>query len=111
GPAQANSTVTVFDGGSQIATATASGSGVWNYTTTGSVTNSTVHIFTTTASDAAGNTSGVSTAWFEGTPGNDTFTFGSEAQLTAAIVSGNGGTDSISITAPVTLNSGDFANV
>ena len=53
-----------------------------------------------------------SAAWIEGTPGNDTFMLGSEAQLTAPIaISGNGGADTISMTAPVTLNSGDFANV
>ena len=111
GTAEANSSVAVFDGNTQLATVTASGLGAWNYTTTGSITNSSIHIFTTTASDAAGNTSGSSPAWIEGTPGNDTFTLGSEAQLTAPRISGNGGNDTISMTAPVTLNSGDFANV
>ena len=38
--------------------------------------------------------------------------FNSEAQLTAPVaINGNGGADTISMTAPVTLNSGDFANV
>ena len=59
GTAEANSTIAVFDGNTQLATVTASGLGAWNYTTTGSITNSSVHIFTATASDAAGNTSGV----------------------------------------------------
>ena len=56
GTAEANSIVTIFDGSTAIDTVTASGSGAWNYTTTGSVTNSAVHTFTATASDAAGNT-------------------------------------------------------
>ena len=111
GAAEANSNIAIFDGGTQIATVTTSGFGAWSYTTTGSVTDSSPHIFTTNASDAAGNTSGPSTAWIEGTPGNDTFTFSSAAQLTAPIVNGNGGADTIAMTAPVTLNSGDFTNV
>jgi hypothetical protein len=112
GKAEANSNIAVFDGGTQIATVTTSGLGAWNYTTTGSVTNSSAHTFRATASDLAGNTSASSAAWIEGSAGNDTLTFGSEAQLTAPIaISGNGGADTISMTAPVTLNSGDFANV
>ena len=66
GTAEANSTVIVFDGNTQLAAVTASGAGVWNYTTTGSVTNSSVHTFTATASDSAGNTSVPSAAWIEG---------------------------------------------
>ena len=112
GTAEANSTVTVFDAGIQLASVTASGSGVWSYTTTGSVTNSGVHTFTTTASDPAGNSSASSAASVEGSSGNDIFSFGSEVQLTAPIaISGNGGVDTISMSAPVTLNSGDFASV
>ena len=112
GTAEANSTVTVFDSGTQLASVTASGSGVWSYTTTGSVTNSAIHTFTTTASDPAGNTGPSSTAWVEGSSGNDTFSFSSEAQLTApSVISGNGGADTISMSAPVTLNSGDLASV
>ena len=112
GTAEANSTVAIFDGNIQLATATASGAGAWTYTTTGAVTNSAVHTFTATASDPAGNTSAVSAAWVEGSSGNDIFTFGSQVQLTAPIaISGNGGADIIALTAPVTLNSGDFVNV
>ena len=112
GTAEANSTVAIFDGNTQLATVTASVSGSWNYTTTGSVTNSSTHTFTATASDAAGNTSASSAAWIEGIAGNDTFAFGSEASLAApGAVNGNGGADTISMTAAVTLNSGDFANV
>ena len=112
GTAEANSNIAVFDGVTQLTTVAASSFGVWNYTTTGPVTNSSIHNFTATASDAAGNTSAFLAAWIEGTPGNDTFLFNSEAQLSApAVINGNGGTDTVSMTAPVTLNSGDFANV
>ena len=53
-----------------------------------------------------------SLAWIEGWLGNDTFAFSGEAQLTApAAINGNGGADTISMTAPVTLNSGAFTNV
>ncbi len=60
GSAEANSTVKVSDGTTQIGTATANASGVWNLTT-GTLSNAT-HAFTAVALDAAGNTSGVSTA-------------------------------------------------
>ena len=112
GTAEANSNVAIFDGIAQLGTVTASVSGSWSYTTTGSVTNSSTHTFTANASDAAGNTSAFLAAWIEGTSGNDTFAFASEASLVApGAVNGNGGTDTISMIAAVTLNSGDFANV
>ena len=112
GTAEANSNVAVFDGITQLSTVTTSGSGSWSYTTTGSVTNASTHTFTANASDAAGNTSAFLAAWIEGTPGNDTFAFASEASLVApGVINGNGGADTISMIAAVTLNSGDFANV
>ena len=112
GTAEANSIVTIFDGSTAIDTVTTSGLGAWNYTSTGSVTNATMHTFTATASDAAGNAGAPSLAWIEGWLGNDTFAFSAEAQLTApAAINGNGGADTISMTAPVTLNSGAFTNV
>ena len=112
GTAEANSTVAIFEGNAQLATVTASVSGSWSYTTTGSVTNSSTCTFTANASDAAGNTSASSAAWIEGTVGNDTFAFASEASLVASgAVNGNGGADTISMMTAVTLNSGDFANV
>ena len=83
GTAEANSNVAIFDGVTQLATVTASVSGSWSYTTTGSVTNSSTHTFTANASDAAGNTSAFLAAWIEGTSGNDTFAFASEASLVA----------------------------
>ncbi len=69
GTAEANSTVAIFEGNTQLATVTASVSGSWSYTTTGSVTNSSTCTFTANASDAAGNTSAFSAAWIEGTVG------------------------------------------
>ena len=112
GTAEANSTVAIFEGNTQLATVTASVSGSWSYTTTGSVTNSSTCTFTAIASDAAGNASASSAAWIEGIAGNDTFAFASEASLAAlGAVIGNGGADTISMTTAMTLNTGDFANV
>ena len=55
GTADANSKVTVFDGGALLGTATADAGGAWHYTT--SPLSDGPHAFTATASDAAGNTS------------------------------------------------------
>jgi hypothetical protein len=60
GTAEANSVVSVFDGTTQIGTATANGSGVWGYTT-GTLATGT-HSLTARATDAAGNTGAVSGA-------------------------------------------------
>src|SRR5260221_689660 len=110
--AEASRTIAVYDGNTQLTAVTASGLSKGGSTTTGSVTNASIHNFTATASDAAGNTSAFLASWIEGTPGNDTFAFNSEGQLIApALVNGNGGADTIAMTAPVILNSGDFANV
>ncbi len=112
GTAEPNSTVTIFDGATQLDTVTASASGTWTYITVDPVTDSSVHIFTATATDAAGNTGAASAEWIEGSSGNDVFGFGSAAALTAPeAISGNGGADTISMTAAVTLGDGDFAHV
>ncbi len=60
GTAQAGSTVTVFDGTTQIGTATANASGAWSFQT-GELSKAT-HSFTVTAKDAAGNVSAKSQA-------------------------------------------------
>ncbi len=60
GTAEANSTITVYDGNSVVGTATAGSNGAWNFTTGALNTGS--HVLTATASDAAGNTSGHSQA-------------------------------------------------
>ena len=60
GTAEANGTVTVYDGQAALGTTTANASGVWSYTTT-PLANGT-QTFTATATDAAGNTSAASNA-------------------------------------------------
>ncbi|HMM88335.1 Ig-like domain-containing protein [Bradyrhizobium sp.] len=60
GTAAANSTVKVFDGGKQIGTATANSNGAWSYTT--SALSDAAHVLTATATDAAGQSSGASSA-------------------------------------------------
>ena len=109
GSAAASSTVTVFDGATKLGTTTANSSGGWSFTTTEN--NSAIRDFFATVTDAAGNTSAASAAWFEGTAGNDVFSFASEAALVApAAIFGNGGSDTIAITAPATLVDADFAH-
>ena len=58
GTAEANSTVRVFEGGTLLGTVTANGSGAWNYTT--NQLSGGAHVFTASATDAAGNTSVIS---------------------------------------------------
>lgn len=60
GSAEANSTVTIYDGATKLGTAMASASGVWNYTT-GTLSGAS-HSFTVTATDTAGNVSNASQA-------------------------------------------------
>jgi Ca2+-binding RTX toxin-like protein len=60
GNAEANSTVKVFDGSTQIGTATANASGAWS--TTLSQLSAGAHSFTATSTDVAGNTSAASAA-------------------------------------------------
>jgi hypothetical protein len=60
GTAEANTTVKVFDGTSQIGSTTANSSGAWNYTASNLADGN--HSFTSKAVDKAGNTSAASTA-------------------------------------------------
>ena len=60
GTAEANSTIKVYDGATLLGSTTTTGTGAWSYTTT--ALNDGVHNFTSTATDAAGNTSSASTA-------------------------------------------------
>ena len=53
GTAEANALVTLYDGASNIGATSANSGGTWNFTTA-SLSNST-HVFTATATDAAGN--------------------------------------------------------
>jgi len=58
GAAEANSTVKIFDGTTQIGTATADSKGAWSYAASNLATGN--HSFTATDMDAAGNTSAAS---------------------------------------------------
>ena len=60
GTAEANSTVTVFDGTTQLGTATANASGAWSYATAALSAGN--HSFTAKDTDAAGNTGAASSA-------------------------------------------------
>ena len=60
GTAEANSTAKIFDGTTQIGTATANSSGAWSYTTAALADGA--HSLTAKAMDAAGNTSAASAA-------------------------------------------------
>jgi VCBS repeat-containing protein len=56
GTAEANATIKIYDGGNLIGTVTANALGVWSFTP-GTALTPGQHVFTVTASDAAGNTS------------------------------------------------------
>ena len=60
GTAEANSTVNVYDGTTELGTTTANSSGAWNFATTQLASGN--HAFTATDADAAGNTSAASPA-------------------------------------------------
>ena len=60
GTAEANTTVTIYDGQTALGTTAANAAGAWTYTT-GTLANG-PQVFTATATDAAGNTSPVSSA-------------------------------------------------
>src|ERR1019366_1120107 len=60
GTAEANSTVKVYDGATLLGSATANGSGAWNFVTAALVNGA--HSLTATATDVAGNTGAASTA-------------------------------------------------
>lgn len=61
GITEANARVDIYDNGSFVASVTADGSGNWNYTPATALAQGT-HSFTITATDSAGNTSGISSA-------------------------------------------------
>ena len=62
GAAEADSTVTVFDGPAQLGVATADGSGAWNLAVTADLAEG-VHAVSVTATDAAGNVSAASSVF------------------------------------------------
>ena len=112
GTAEAGSTVTVYDGVTQLVPPIPVTGGSWSYPSNTTLKNNAVHDFIVTATDTAGNTSVPSAAYFEGTPGNDTFNFASEAALSAAtLINGGPGTDAVQMTSSVTLTDADFAHL
>ncbi|MCK7241299.1 Ig-like domain-containing protein [Enterobacter kobei] len=62
GTAEANSVVTIFDGGTQIGVVTADGTGAWTFTPETALAEGS-HSFTAQATDPQGNVSAVSVAW------------------------------------------------
>ncbi|HIE5562981.1 TPA: BapA/Bap/LapF family large adhesin [Enterobacter kobei] len=62
GTAEANSVVTIFDGGTQIGVVTADGIGAWTFTPETALAEGS-HSFTAQATDPQGNVSAVSGAW------------------------------------------------
>ncbi|WP_336214425.1 BapA/Bap/LapF family large adhesin [Enterobacter sp. P82] len=62
GTAEANSVVTIFDGGTQIGVVTADGTGAWTFTPDTALTEGS-HSFTVQATDPLGNVSAVSAPW------------------------------------------------
>ena len=110
GTATANAKITVFDGSTTLGATTASAAGAWTFQT--KENDSAVRNFTATATDAHGNISAASGALIEGSPGNDTFHFGSGAGLLSlAGLFGDGGTDTVDLTAAATLTDADFAHM
>lgn len=62
GISEPGSTVTIFDNGIKIGTTTATAGGTWSFTPSSDL-DSISHVFTATATDAAGNTNGVSNSF------------------------------------------------
>ncbi len=112
GTAEPNSTVTIFDGATQLDTVTASGSGAWTYTTVGSGYGFQRPYLYGDCDRRCGKHQFASRNGSKARRATTYSRFGSEATLTApAAISGNGGADTISMTAAVTLDDGDFAHV
>ena len=60
GTAEAGTAVKVFDGATQLGTATAAAGGTWTFVDTRTLTNGSVHNYNATATDVAGNVSAAS---------------------------------------------------
>ena len=101
--------MTVYDGATALGTTVASSGGAWTFS---AGNNTAIRVFTVTATDAAGNMSADSAAWYEGTPRNDVFSFVSETALSAAaLVDGAGGSDTVDIASGAALTDADFARM
>jgi Ca2+-binding RTX toxin-like protein len=70
GTSEANSTIDIYDGSTLLGSRVPSGTGQWNFTT-GILSSKTVHSFTSTATDAAGNVGQSSGTVIYGTGGHD----------------------------------------
>ena len=109
GTAAAGSTVTVYDGATALGAATATTGGTWSFKT--AENESAIRVFSVTDT-ISGATSAASAPYYEGTPGNDVFSFASEAAVsTAALINGGAGTDTLQMTSPATLSDADFGHV
>ena len=106
GTAPVGSTVTVLSGTTALkGSPVVATNGSWTFTT--GQNNSAIRTFTVSAN-------GITSApYIEGTAGNDTFSFASEAAVSAAaLINGDGGaTDALKLTAAATLSDADFAHV
>src|SRR5262249_5462900 len=89
GTAEANSTVAIFDGSTQLGTVSASVSGTWSFST--GLSGSAVRDFPATATDSAGNNSPASIHWLEGTSTADSISAGASG----SVIVGNGGGDTL----------------
>ena len=89
GSAEANSDVKVFDGKNFLGSAATDGNGAWSFTT-GDLANTT-HPFTATATDAAGNSSGPSTALSVTVAAPSVIPTVSPPDLNSVVVADNGG--------------------
>ena len=88
GASEANSTIKIFDGSKLLGSTTADSIGQWSYTTS-ALSKATVHSFTSTATDVAGNVGHSSGATIYGTGGNNTIHSTSGSDL----LTGGGGVD------------------
>ena len=98
GTAEANSTLTLYNGSTSLGTRSANGSGAWSFTTA-TLTNGSTYTFNATATDAAGNVSAASANY---TVTVDTAAPTATVAITA-VVSDTGSSSSDFITSDTTL--------
>jgi VCBS repeat-containing protein len=94
GTSEANAVIKVFDGVTQLGTATASAAGAWSFVDSRTLTNGSVHNYNATATDVAGNTSGASNT-FVATIDTAAPAAPSVPDLTAASDTGSSNTDNL----------------
>jgi VCBS repeat-containing protein len=104
GTAEANSTIKVYDGTTQVGTATTNASGAWTVTTAGLAAGT--HALTATATDVAGNVSAAS-APFDPVIGSGTT--GSTGSGTSGSGTSGSGTSGTGTTAPVAPKIASFS--